>query len=101
MFSWFKVTYDFSITGVTRADLNAVIMNYHAMPGWGNYDNKMDFNLNYRIDICDMATVAANMYIHTYNGHSNPLLFSLKLNHLHDFFLVKVNSSILRYGHRR
>jgi hypothetical protein len=31
------------------------------MPGWGNYDQTMDFNLNYRIDITDVATVAANV----------------------------------------
>jgi hypothetical protein len=31
------------------------------MPGWGNFDQKMDFNGNYKIDIADLTTVAANV----------------------------------------
>jgi hypothetical protein len=31
------------------------------MPGWGNYDTRMDFNNNYRVDIADISTVASNM----------------------------------------
>ena len=60
MFNWYQVT-DSSGTAVTRADVNAVVQCYRAMPGWGNYDNRMDFNLNYRIDIADIATVAAKL----------------------------------------
>ena len=61
IFNWYKVTDDVAGTTVTRADVNAVIQRYRAMPGWGNYDNKMDFNFNYKIDIADLATVAANL----------------------------------------
>ena len=61
--SWlnpFKMTDD-SGNVVTRSDLNIVGQNYGAMPGWGNYDTRMDFNNNYRVDIADISTVAANM----------------------------------------
>jgi len=61
MFNWYQVTDDVLGTTVTRADVNAVVQIYRAMPGWGNYDNKMDFNFNYKIDIADLATVAANL----------------------------------------
>ncbi len=46
---------------VTKADFVTITKCYRAMPGWGNYDNKMDFNFNYKIDIADLSTVAANM----------------------------------------
>lgn len=46
---------------VTSSDVNVVAQNYGAMPGWGNYDSSMDFNNNYRVDIADISTVAANM----------------------------------------
>jgi hypothetical protein len=60
----FKITDD--LTGsvsdsVTKADLAAVAKCYGNMPGWGSYDQNMDFNFNYRIDIADLATVAANV----------------------------------------
>jgi hypothetical protein len=60
----FKITDD--LTGsvsdsVSKTDLSAVAKCYGNMPGWGNYDQKMDFNFNYRIDIADLATVAANV----------------------------------------
>jgi hypothetical protein len=60
MFNWYTVT-DVAGTTVTRADVSAVVQCYRAMPGWGNYDNRMDFNFNYKIDIADLATVAANL----------------------------------------
>jgi hypothetical protein len=56
-FNWYSVT-DTPGTTVTRADVTAVVQCYRAMPGWGNYDTTMDFN--YRVDIADLATVAAN-----------------------------------------
>lgn len=56
----FKVTGD-PTSSVTRTDLAAVANCYGNMPGWGNYDQTMDFNFNYRIDIADIATVAANV----------------------------------------
>lgn len=61
MFNWYKITDDDTGTSVTRADVNVVVKCYRAMPGWGNYDNRVDFNYNYRIDIADLATAAANM----------------------------------------
>jgi len=63
-FNPFKVTDDLSDSAnsaVTKTDLTAVVRCYGAMPGWGNFDNKMDFNNNYKIDITDLTTVAANM----------------------------------------
>jgi hypothetical protein len=60
-FNFYKVTDDATGTIVTKADLNTIVKCYGAMPGWGNYDNAMDFNYNYKIDIADLATVAANM----------------------------------------
>jgi hypothetical protein len=46
---------------VTRVDLVTIRRCYGAMPGWGNFDQKMDFNGNYKIDIADLTTVAANV----------------------------------------
>lgn len=63
-FNPFKITDDLTGTtsdSVTKADLAAVAKCYGNMPGWGNYEQKMDFNFNYRIDIADLATVAANV----------------------------------------
>ena len=60
----FEITDDITSStteSVTKTDLNAVVNCYGNMPGWGNYDQKMDFNFNYRIDIADIATVAANV----------------------------------------
>ncbi len=58
-FNWYSVT-DNPGTSVTRADVDAVVQCYRAMPGWGPYNNRMDFNYNYKIDITDLATVAAS-----------------------------------------
>ena len=63
-FNPFKITSDLTTTTsnvVSKADLATIAKNYRAMPGWGNYDQSMDFNGNYKIDIADLATVAANM----------------------------------------
>lgn len=59
-FNWYSVT-DTPGTSVTKADVDAVVSCYRAMPAWGNYNSRMDFNFNYRIDIADLATVAANL----------------------------------------
>ncbi len=59
-FNPFKILED-SSTKVTRADLSQMVTYFHAMPGWGNYDAQMDFNGNFKIDIADLSTVAANM----------------------------------------
>jgi hypothetical protein len=50
-----------SSTTVTPADLNSIAKAYGSMPGWGNYDLRMDYALHYRIDICDLSTAAANL----------------------------------------
>ncbi len=60
----FKITDDLTASAsetVTKTDLTAVKNCYGDMPGWGNYNQNMDFNFNYRIDIADVATVAANV----------------------------------------
>ena len=59
-FNPFKLTDDSTTNIVTKADVKAVAQSYGASPGWGNYDTKMDFNNNYRVDIADISTVAAN-----------------------------------------
>lgn len=46
---------------VTKTDLAAVVKAYGAMPGMASYDQKLDFNAHYKIDITDLATVAANV----------------------------------------
>jgi hypothetical protein len=60
-FNPFKVTDDITSNVVTKADVAAVIHAYGAMPGWGNYESRMDFCGHYKIDIANLATVAANM----------------------------------------
>jgi hypothetical protein len=46
---------------VTKTDLTTVVKAYGATPGMANYDQKLDFNGHYKIDITDLATVAANV----------------------------------------
>jgi hypothetical protein len=60
-FNPFKVTDDTTTNAVTKADVAQLIRSYGAMPGWGNYDAKMDFCGHYRIDIADLSTVASNL----------------------------------------
>jgi hypothetical protein len=62
-FNPFKFSDDDGTTtnSVTKTDVTKVKQAYGAMPGWGNYDQRMDFNNNYKIDITDVATVAANV----------------------------------------
>jgi hypothetical protein len=57
----FKMTDDSTISTVTKSDVNVIAQNYGAMPGWGNFDPSMDFNNNFRVDIADISTVAAQM----------------------------------------
>jgi len=59
-FSPFKITEE-TTNKVTKADLSEVVKCYRAMPGWGNYNAQMDFNGNFKVDIADLATIAANM----------------------------------------
>jgi hypothetical protein len=60
-FNPFKMTDDSTSSIVTRTDVKTIAERYGTMPGWGSYDIKMDFNNNYRVDIADISTVAANM----------------------------------------
>jgi hypothetical protein len=46
---------------VTVQDLLMVARAYGAMPGMNNYDQKLDFNLHFKIDVTNLATVAANV----------------------------------------
>jgi hypothetical protein len=59
-FNPFKMTDDSTSNVVTRIDVKTIAEQYGTMPGWGNFDLKMDFNHNYRVDIADISTVAAN-----------------------------------------
>ncbi len=59
-FNRFQVS-DIVTNKVTKADLTSVAEAYGATPGMANYDQKLDFNLHYKIDITDLATVAANV----------------------------------------
>jgi len=61
MFNRFSIINPGIDTTVTRADLMAISKDYGAVPGMANYDESMDFHGTYRIDICDLATVAANV----------------------------------------
>jgi hypothetical protein len=60
-FNPFKVTDDTTTNVVNKADIAAVIHAYGAMPGWGNYDAKLDFCGHFKIDITDLSTVASNV----------------------------------------
>jgi len=48
-------------SSATLADLKQVAVCLGAMPGFGKYNPELDYNKNSRIDIVDLATVAANM----------------------------------------
>jgi hypothetical protein len=60
-FNPYKMTDDSTTNVVTRTDVKTIAQNYGAMPGWGNYDSRMDFNHNYRVDIADISSVARNV----------------------------------------
>ena len=64
-FNPFKVTDDTTTNTVTRADVNAVGHSLGAVPGWGNYNPAYDVCGHFQVDLCDLATVAANV------GNSN------------------------------
>ena len=61
MFNPFIIASGSTSTTVTRTDLDSIVKAYGSMPGWGNYDVRMDYCLHYKIDICDLATAAANL----------------------------------------
>ncbi len=60
-FNAFKISEDDSASTVTPADVANVVKSYGSAPGWGSYNQCMDYNFNYKIDITDLATVAANI----------------------------------------
>ena len=60
IFNKFKVSEEES-SKVSKTDLAVLARIYGARPGWGSYDSNMDFNCNYKIDITDLTTVAANV----------------------------------------
>jgi hypothetical protein len=45
----------------TLTDLHQIARCYRAMPGFGNYINDLDFNMDSKIDLSDLTTVAANI----------------------------------------
>jgi hypothetical protein len=61
VFNPFMLGMDSSTTTVTKADLDSIVNAYGSMPGWGNYDIKMDYCMHNQIDICDLSTAAANL----------------------------------------
>jgi hypothetical protein len=60
-FNPFKVTDDTTTNVVTKADIAAVAKAYGAIPGWGNYDARMDFAGHFKIDIAALSTVACKL----------------------------------------
>ncbi len=59
-FNPFKIENDDTDT-VTSTDVKGIAKAYGAMPGNGNYDQRMDYNFNYKIDITDLSTAAAKL----------------------------------------
>ena len=60
-FNPFMLGTDSTSTTVTSADLHSIVNAYGSMPGWGNYDLRMDYCLHFQIDVCDLSTAAANL----------------------------------------
>jgi len=50
MFNPFTVNNDVTTTTVTKADVASVVSAYGSSPGWGNYDQRMDYNMHYKIE---------------------------------------------------
>ncbi len=48
-------------TTVTGVDVSFIMSAYGSSPGWGQYNQRMDYNFNYRVDIFDLATASANL----------------------------------------
>jgi len=61
MFNPFSINSDATTTTVTKADVSSVISAFGSSPGYGNYNQQMDYNMHYKIDITDLATAAANV----------------------------------------
>lgn len=63
IFNPFKTNSDDGTIVVTKLDVSNVVTSYGSSPGWGKYDQRMDYNFNYKIDIADLATAAANINV--------------------------------------
>lgn len=61
IFNPIMLSTDTASTTVTSSDISSIISSYGSMPGWGSYNVNMDFCLHYKIDLCDLATAAANL----------------------------------------
>jgi hypothetical protein len=61
MFNPFKISNDDTSTVVTKTEVSKFAACYGSSPGWGNYDQRMDYNFNYKIDLTDLTTAAANV----------------------------------------
>lgn len=46
---------------VTIKDLIQIVRCFRAMPGFGNYIRELDYNMDSKIDLADLTTLAANM----------------------------------------
>jgi hypothetical protein len=51
------------VSKLTKTDVSSVIKVYGSSPGWGNYDQRVDYDFNYKVDVCDLATATANFNI--------------------------------------
>ena len=59
-FNTFKINDD-ATNIVTKSDFASIKKAFGSGLGWGNYDQRMDYNFDYKIDIADITTVAANV----------------------------------------
>jgi hypothetical protein len=57
----FKILDDDGLNILTRDDFKGIAKAFGSGLGWGIYDQRMDFNFNYRIDIADLCTAASNI----------------------------------------
>jgi len=48
-------------TTVTKTELSSIVRSFGSLPGAASYDQRLDFCQHYKIDICDLATAAANL----------------------------------------
>ena len=48
-------------SNATFRDLFQIVSCFRAIPGFGNYNPELDYNMDSKIDLADLTTVAANM----------------------------------------
>jgi hypothetical protein len=61
VFNRFDIINGGTVATTTKADLTTIESDYGAVPGMSNYQESMDLHGTYQIDICDIATIAANV----------------------------------------